>query len=173
MKNYEISSLKNNGFNNRPQLQDVYNNNYKNRIPYSHHQRMMSSQELNKNKGNNIQFDPIYNRDFNPYQTQYGNFREKRERNTPLGNNMINYHLPRGGSQYNLNSLRRMNNQFERENLNIINNEGSIKLRNNMDNNDMNNFYKTRTGQVRSKFLDNNNLNINVRPYNNNTNKIN
>ena len=66
-----------------------------------------------------------------------------------------------------------MNNQFERENLNIINNEGSIKLRNNMDNNDMNNFYKTRTGQVRSKFLDNNNLNINVRPYNNNTNKIN
>ena len=51
MKNYEISSLKNNGFNNRPQLQNVYNNNYKNRIPYSHQQRMMSSQELNKESG--------------------------------------------------------------------------------------------------------------------------
>ena len=95
MKNYDIAALST-GFQNRLELQNIYNNsNSKNRIQSNYHQRMMSPTDLVKNKSKNIQFNPISSRNFNPSQTQY-NFSKRRERNASLGNNGINYHLQRG-----------------------------------------------------------------------------
>lgn len=170
MKNYNIASLSN-GFQNRLELQNVYNNNYKNRMQINNQNRMMSSYDLNKNKGNNIQMNSISNRNFNPYQTQYDNFYKKRERNASLGNNnIINYHLPRGGSQYNLNDLRKMNSKYERENLNLIKDNRFIQLPENNtyynSGSDFNNKFKTNKRHNNINTSPNENMNMNV--YDNN-----
>ena len=103
MKNYDFAALSS-GFQNNLELQNIYNNgNSKGRIQQNNRQRMMSSTDIIKNKSKNIQFNPISNRNFNPSQTQY-DFNKRRERNSKLVNNAINYHLPRGGSQYNINA---------------------------------------------------------------------
>jgi hypothetical protein len=134
----------------------------------------MSSTDLVKNKSKNNQFNPISNRNFNPSQTQY-DFNKRRERNSKLVNNAINYHLPRGGSQYNINALKKMNNQLEQENLNLMKDNRSIKLPE-KNNGSINNYYNSRSGIPSSKYSinnNNNNFKANIRPFNNNTNNIN
>ena len=151
MKNY--SSLSN--------VFNIHNNNYKHRKLSSTQNRMMSSLDLNKNKANNKIFDQISNTNFNPSQT-HNEFYKNRERTSPIGNNMINYYIPRGGSQYNLNMLKKMNNKYEQENLNVMNENNSIKL----PQNNMNNYYNSRIGFP----LSNNN---NIRLYNRKNDNIN
>ena len=168
MDNYDIAALSS-GFN-RQEMHNIYNNN-KTRTQINNTHKMMSSLDLTKNKKKNIQFEPISNRNFIPSQTQY-NFNKRRERNSSRGNNELNYHLPRGGSQYNINALRKANNKLERENLNIMNDNLSIKL----PEKKINNYYKSRSGFPLSKQLNNKtNFNLNIRPYNNtnNANNIN
>ena len=159
MRNYDMAALSS-GFQNHLELQNINNNNTKNRTQLNN--KMMSSFDLKKNKSKNINS----NKNFNPSHTQY-NFSQRSERNASLGNNALNYHLPRGGSQYNLNALKKMNNQLERENLNLMNENRSIKL---PENNNINNKYIPRTNYPLSKQLNNN---IKIRPFNTNTNKIN
>ena len=92
---------------------------------------MLSSFDLNKNKANNKMFDQLTNNNFNPSQTHndfYIKRERERERNSSIGNNMINYYIPKTSSQYNLNMLKKMNNKYERENLNVMNDNNSIKL---------------------------------------------
>ena len=137
----------------------IYNNNNninKNRKQLSNQNRMLSSLDLNKNKGNKINFEPIAKMNFNPSQTQQ-DFYQKRERNSSMGNNMINYYIPKGGSQYNLNVLKKMNNKYERENLNV------------MKENNINKFYNSRSGlnKVNIKQYNPNNININTSPNDN------
>ena len=173
MKNYDLAALSS-GFQNNLELQNIYNNgNSKGRIQQNNRQRMMSSTDIIKNKSKNIQFNPISNRNFNPSQTQY-DFNKRRERNSKLVNNAINYHLPRGGSQYNINALKKMNNQLEQENLNLMKDNRSIKLPE-KNNGSINNYYNSRSGIPSSKYSINNNNNFkaNIRPFNNNTNNIN
>ena len=173
MKNYDFAALSS-GFQNNLELQNIYNNgNSKGRIQQNNRQRMMSSTDIIKNKSKNIQFNPISNRNFNPSQTQY-DFNKRRERNSKLVNNAINYHLPRGGSQYNINALKKMNNQLEQENLNLMKDNRSIKLPE-KNNGSINNYYNSRSGIPSSKYSINNNNNFkaNIRPFNNNTNNIN
>ena len=172
MKNYDFAALSS-GFQNHLELQNIYNNtNSKGRIQSNNRQRMMSSTDLVKNKSKNIQFNPISNRNFNPSQTQY-DFNKRRERNSQLVNNALNYHLPRGGSQYNINALKKMNNQLEQENLNLMKDNRSIKLPE-KNNGNINNYYNSRSGIPPSKYSNNNNnFKINIRPFNNNTNNIN
>ena len=168
MDNYDIAALSS-GFN-RQEMHNIYNNN-KTRTQINNTHKMMSSLDLTKNKKKNIQFEPISNRNFIPSQTQY-NFNKRRERNSSRGNNELNYHLPRGGSQYNINALRKANNKLERENLNIMNDNLSIKL----PEKKINNYYKSRSGFPLSKQLNSKtNFNLNIRPYNNtnNANNIN
>ncbi len=174
MKNYDFAALSS-GFKNNFELQNIYNNgNSKGRIQQNNRQRMMSSTDIIKNKSKNIQFNPISNRNFNPSQTQY-DFNKRRERNSKLVNNAINYHLPRGGSQYNINALKKMNNQLEQENLNLMKDNRSIKLPE-KNNGNINNYYNSRSGIPSSKYSinnNNNNFKANIRPFNNNTNNIN
>ena len=137
----------------------IYNNNNninKNRKQLSNQNRMLSSLDLNKNKGNNINFEPITKMNFNPSQTQQ-DFCQRRERNSSMGNNMINYYIPKGGSQYNLNMLKKMNNKYERENLNV------------MKENNINKFYNSSSGlnKVNIKQYNPNNININTSPNDN------
>ena len=152
MKNY--SSLSN--------VFNIHNNNYKHRKLSSTQNRMMSSLDLNKNKANNKIFDQISNTNFNPSQT-HNEFYKNRERTSPIGSNMINYYIPRGGSQYNLNMLKKMNNKYEQENLNVMNENNSIKL----PQNNMNNYYNSRIGFPLS------NNNNNIRLYNRKNDNIN
>ena len=174
MKNYDFAALSS-GFQKNLELQNIYNNgNSKGRIQQNNRQRMMSSTDIIKNKSKNIQFNPISNRNFNPSQTQY-DFNKRRERNSKLVNNAINYHLPRGGSQYNINALKKMNNQLEQENLNLMKDNRSIKLPE-KNNGSINNYYNSRSGIPSSKYSinnNNNNFKANIRPFNNNTNNIN
>ena len=157
MKNYSSLSNTFNLHNN--------NNNYKNRKPSSNQNRMLSSFDLNKNKANNKMFDQLTNNNFNPSQTHndfYIKRERERERNSSIGNNMINYYIPKTSSQYNLNMLKKMNNKYERENLNVMNDNNSIKLPKNY----MNNYSNSRFGFP----LSNNN---NIRLYNRKNNNIN
>ena len=153
--NYDIAALST-GFHNRLELENIHNNNMKNKVQPKNHNRMMSSIDLAKKKFKNIQFNPISNRDFNPSQTQY-NFNQKKKRNASLGNRDLNYYLPRGGSQYNINTLKKMNNQLERENMNLMNDNRSIKLQDNHNiKNNINNYYKNpRSGIPLSNQLNN------------------